>query len=325
MKNLAHFATLLAGALPALSFIIPDERVVNQAFRYQGRVESDSSQLEEFRKKFENLEDSLEDKLSDIIDKAEKLDESFSVGEDTATDSGAAALDDGFDAFYGLKEEHPFPDTYEYFDGQAWMSQSTDSLLASFPYEDFISDEHHDHDHDHGHHGHHGHHDHDHHGHCKHPRLPHDPHDHTDSTLFDIISKSKHTTKLAELIKEDDDLVNLLKDPNANITIFAPGDEAFKRLPKKDPKDVPKDLLEHVLTYHIAEGIHDAHDLIYHNTLITKLGDDALGKGIHQRVKIGLGFHGPALNYYSRLTIVDIVRTGVYSIFTNTVLTSPIN
>lgn len=301
MKHLISFLTLLAGILPALSYVIPDETVANQVFSGQGYGEPGPLQLKELRRVFEKLEDSFEEKLGDIIGKIENFEESFGVGRTKAT-SGATIFDNGLDVFHKLKSEQPFPDSYEYFDGQAWMShytQSTDALFASFPYEELLSDEHHcpNHRNIHG----------------KHPKMP--PHDHygphTDSTLFDIIANSKHTTKFAELIKQDNDLLHMLKDPKANFTIFAPGNEAFERLPK-DPKDIPKDLLRRVLRYHISHGTHDSHDLVHHNTLLTKLPEDELGKGMYQRLRIGFGSHGPAVNYYSKLTMVDVVCDGFY-------------
>lgn len=305
MKNLASFLTLLAGVLPTLSFVIPDEAVTKQVFLSQGREEptGGSPQFEEFKRVFEKLEDSFEGRLQDIIGKIEGK-----IGAGKAEDSsGAAEFDKGLDAFHNLKPAQPFPSSYEYFDGQAWMShytQSTDALFASFPDEEFVSGR------NRGCHCHDGY---GRHSHEKHPKMP--PHDHrgphTDSTLYDIITNSKHTTKLAELIKLDNDLVKLLKDPKANLTIFAPEDEAFDRLPHKDPKEVPKDLLRRVLKYHIASGTHDSQDLVHHNTLITKLPEDDLGKGMHQRLRIGFGSHGPAVNYYSKLTMVDVVRNGV--------------
>jgi putative heme iron utilization protein len=55
----------------------------------------------------------------------------------------------------------------------------------------------------HGKHGKHGHH-----GHCKKPNL----------TVYELIAKSKYTTKLAALINEYDDLVELLNGTAANYT-----------------------------------------------------------------------------------------------------------
>lgn len=326
MKYLTSFVVLTAGILPALSFVIPDETVANQIFLDKGHEESSSSQLEEFISIFEKLEDSFESKLNDIIDGFDKLgkpERSSAVEkmEDTIAVSEASLLDAGFDSFYGFNTKQPFPETYEYFDGEAWLShhrQSTDALFASFPYEELSCNNdrerhgYHDHDHhDHGHQGH-DHHNHYNRGHGRRPPMP--PHDpdgpHTDSTLFDIVSKSKHTTMLFDLIKQDKDLVNMLKDPKANLTIFAPGNEAFKRLPK-DPKDVPKDMIKRILMYHISQGTHDSHDLIHHNTLLTKLSEGELGKGMHQRLRLGFGSHGPVINYYSKVTMVDVVCNAI--------------
>jgi hypothetical protein len=47
--------------------------------------------------------------------------------------------------------------------------------------------------------------------------------------------------------------------------------------------------------------------LRYHNTLITKLPEDKLGKNMHQRLRIGLDHKGPNINFYSRFTMFDIV------------------
>ena len=55
-----------------------------------------------------------------------------------------------------------------------------------------------------GHHGHHGHH--------------HKP----NQTVYELISKSKYTTKLAALINEYEDVVELLNGTSTNFTVFAP-------------------------------------------------------------------------------------------------------
>ena len=55
----------------------------------------------------------------------------------------------------------------------------------------------------HGKHGKHGHH-----GHCKKPNM----------TIYELIAKSKYTTKLAALINEYEDLVELLNGTAANFT-----------------------------------------------------------------------------------------------------------
>ena len=53
-----------------------------------------------------------------------------------------------------------------------------------------------------------------HHGHCKKPNL----------TVYELISKSKYTTKLAALINEYDDVVELLNGTAANYSAFSSAD-----------------------------------------------------------------------------------------------------
>ena len=77
------------------------------------------------------------------------------------------------------------------FDTQSWLDSADD---------DFEDDGKHG---KHGKHGHHGHH-----GHCKKPNM----------TVYELIAKSKYTTKLAALINEYEDLVELLNGTTANYT-----------------------------------------------------------------------------------------------------------
>lgn len=76
------------------------------------------------------------------------------------------------------------------FDAKSWIESAATDI------EDFGKD--------HGHHGHHGH------------------HDKPNETVYQLISKSKYTTKLAALINEYEDVVELLNGTSANFTIFAP-------------------------------------------------------------------------------------------------------
>ena len=100
----------------------------------------------------------------------------------------------------------------------------------------------------------------------------------------------------------------MLQDKNANMTVFAPSNGAFKLLDRlKKHHDIPKELIHKVLLYHIAPGHHRSQDLCYHNTLITKLPDDELGGGMHQRLRIGLTHKGPSINFYSQFTMFDVV------------------
>jgi uncharacterized surface protein with fasciclin (FAS1) repeats len=137
---------------------------------------------------------------------------------------------------------------------------------------------------------------------------PSDRHNHTNQTIWEMISSSKHS-RFADLLKKDHEIMNMLNDTKANVTVFAPNDHAFAMLDKflKRHKDIPKDLIHRVLLYHLAPGTHESQDLRYHNTLITKLPEDELGKNMHQRLRIGLDHIGPNINFYSRFTMFDIV------------------
>ena len=137
------------------------------------------------------------------------------------------------------------------------------------------------------------------------------PKDHTgphrNSTMWDLISKSRHARRFYELVKDDQDIVNILSDEKHNHTVFVPSNRAFKLLDKFKHHGLPKKLVHQVLLYHIAPGVHPSHDLRYHNTLITSLPDDDLGKDMHQRLRVGLNRDGLWLNFYSQFTMLDIV------------------
>jgi hypothetical protein len=147
------------------------------------------------------------------------------------------------------------------------------------------------------------------------PRMP--PKDHTgphkDSTMWELISKSKHTTRFYEMAKKDNDVMDILKDTNRKTTLFAPSNNAFRELDQmlKD-RDVPKDMMHRIMMYHLSDGCHESDDLRYRNTLSTMLSDNELGKGMKQRLRIGLSHEGPTLNFYSEVTMFDIVRTLLY-------------
>jgi hypothetical protein len=87
-----------------------------------------------------------------------------------------------------------------------------DSWLEGSSFEDIaidISDDHHDHP--------------PHHGPPHHGKPHHPPHSgEPNLTVYEMISKSNYTTKLAKLIDEYPDLVEKLNSTKANYTVFAP-------------------------------------------------------------------------------------------------------
>lgn len=172
------------------------------------------------------------------------------------------------------------------FDAESWFATA-----------DFDGEDHGKHG-DHDHHGHHG--DHGHHGH-------HGHHNKTNMTVYQLITESKYTTKLAKLISEYDDLVQLLNGTAANYTVFAPTDKAFEKIPDHAPKP-SKELLKKVLTYHVSSDFYPAGRILVSHTIPTLLKGEHLG-GEPQRLSTNIGFKGLTVNFYSRVVAVNIVST----------------
>jgi hypothetical protein len=137
----------------------------------------------------------------------------------------------------------------------------------------------------HGHHGHHG----------------HKP----NKTVYELIASSKYTTELAKLINKFPDLVEILNGTAANYTVFAPTNKAFEKIPKHghEPSD---ELIKKVLAYHVSPDFYPAGRVLVSHTIPTALGEDKLG-GEPQRLRVGLGLRGLAVNFYSRVVAVNIV------------------
>lgn len=144
------------------------------------------------------------------------------------------------------------------------------------------------------HHGHHGHH-----GHGQKPN----------KTVYELISESKYTTKLAKLINEYDDLVTLLNGTAANYTVFAPIDSAFERIPEDAPKP-SKEEIKRALLYHVSSEFYPAGRVLVTHTIPSSLPEEILG-GELQRLSTNIGIRGLTVNFYSRIIAVDIVRLGL--------------
>lgn len=125
-------------------------------------------------------------------------------------------------------------------------------------------------------------------------------------TVYELIASSKYTTKLAELINEFDDLVDVLNGTAANYTVFAPTNRAFEKIPKGHKKP-SKELLKKVLAYHVSPEFYPAGRVLATHTIPTALGEDALGGA--QRLRVGLSLRGLTLNFYSRIIAVNIFGT----------------
>lgn len=136
----------------------------------------------------------------------------------------------------------------------------------------------------------------------------HPPHDHApNQTVYELISKSKYTTKLAGLVNEFPDLVELLNGTKANYTLFAPTDRAFEKIPKHAPKP-PKEFLEKLLSYHVSTEFYPVGRVLVSRTIPTALEAEFIGK-VPQRISTQVSFRGLTLNFYSRVVAIDIFGT----------------
>ncbi|KIX09475.1 uncharacterized protein Z518_00555 [Rhinocladiella mackenziei CBS 650.93] len=140
----------------------------------------------------------------------------------------------------------------------------------------------------------------------KKPRHPphHGP---PNQTVYEMISKSKYTTKLAAAINEFPDLVDLLNGTKANYTVFAPTDKAFEKIPKHAPKPT-KEFLKKLLIYHISTEFYPAGRILVSRTIPTALEAEAIGN-VPQRLSSQVSLRGLTLNFYSRVVGINIFGT----------------
>ena len=148
-------------------------------------------------------------------------------------------------------------------------------------------------------------------GHGKHGKGKHG-HGKPNQTVYQLISESKYTTKLAGLINEYPDIVEMLNGTTANYTVFAPIDKAFEKIPDDAPKP-SKEFLKKVLSYHVSSDFYPAGRVLVTHTIPTLYQTDTLGPE-PQRVSTNIGLRGLTVNFYSRIVAINIVSTSVYCI-----------
>ncbi|OJK04392.1 hypothetical protein ASPACDRAFT_108870 [Aspergillus aculeatus ATCC 16872] len=125
------------------------------------------------------------------------------------------------------------------------------------------------------------------------PPYPHHPP--SNKSLYNLISENPHTTILARIVHDDSHLVELLNRTAANLTFFAPTDEAFAKIPHHhhdrhrhhDDSDShdgdgdddhhhhhhkpPPELIRAVLKYHLVSAVYTPAELFHAHTLPTLL------------------------------------------------------
>jgi len=267
--------TLLPLAVLTSAFVIPDEQITQTL-----------------------ISESQEDSKTWIDRLADSKDNFFAHVEETLGDAvafGENALDNAINAASDISSEaqHAFEchGSMTKFDTQGWLDSTVDTA-EDFDYDIFDTDRPHKKP--------------------KHGKKPHHGHGHgpshskSNKTVYELIASSKYTTKLAKLINEYPDLVETLNGTAANYTVFAPTDKAFEKIPHHGDHKPSKELIKKVLAYHVSPGFYPAVRVLVTHTIPTAVGEDGLG-GNPQRLRIGLGLRGLAVNYYSRVIAVDIV------------------
>ncbi|KAK7528438.1 Fasciclin domain-containing protein [Phyllosticta citriasiana] len=131
------------------------------------------------------------------------------------------------------------------------------------------------------------------------------PHEPSNKTVYELIAESKYTTKLAKLINDEPDLVQLLNGTTANFTVFAPTDKAFDKIPKGH--EPSKEFIKKLLTYHVSGELYPAGRVLKTYTIPTLYNEPELGEEPQpQRLSLHVGLKGLTVNFYSRIIAVDI-------------------
>ncbi|KAM5347324.1 hypothetical protein ACJ41O_010329 [Fusarium nematophilum] len=144
--------------------------------------------------------------------------------------------------------------------------------------------------------------------------------DYSEYTIYEIISQSNYTKEFSKLVDKHDKVVKLLNSTDANYTLFAPIDEAFKDIPEdRKPSD---EFVENVLNYHIGLGEYPAGRILVTHTLPTALQESWLGNK-PQRLRTSVGFSGVRVNLYSKVVAVNIKAKNGYIHAVNRILVPP--
>lgn len=261
----------LAAAL-SVAFIIPDQEVMSQ-IAIEGRTASVFEKLPTKDQVIKELKSAVE-KITESSKNA--IDQAVELAADTSREFGQKIGAEGFDAEAWLESEYNSND--QDHRGPPWHGPP-----------------------EHG----------PHHGPPRHgpPRHgpphhwpPHHGHGKPNLTIYQLISKSEYTTKLASIIDEYPDIVTLLNGTNTNYTVFVPIDRAFEHI----PKDASKEDIKKFLLYHVSPDFYPAGRVLVSHTIPTAYNEETLGNQ-PQRLSLNIGLRGLTVNFYSRIIAIDIV------------------
>lgn len=265
------------------AFVVPNEQVFNELAvennRHAAVADDGASSKDAVLKGFKKHFDEVTSTVNEASHNAKNaLDEAFAY----ATDAGNSVSEHVHDSAY---------------DAKTWYASTLNDVYDVFDERD---DPPHDEPPHHGppHHG------------PPHRRPHHPPHHGPpNQTVYELISKSKYTTKLVKLIDEFPDLVEALNGTKANYTVFAPTDKAFEKIPEHHPKPT-KEQLKALLEYHVSPDFYPAGRVLVTHTIPTLLkGDHLASEPKPQRLSVKLGLTGLHLNFYSRIIAINIVSS----------------
>ncbi|KAI9725717.1 MAG: hypothetical protein M1828_002600 [Chrysothrix sp. TS-e1954] len=270
--NMVKSTLILSLAALSTAFVIPDEAAFQeiQVETHRGQ-QSALDSLQSARKHVDSSSEKVEATLENLFEKVHhSVDNAITYAEDTV---------------------HSVNDEAQecYSHAQGWIDTASEQVqeahsLSTLGFEDDSRP---------------GHDDHGHHGHNK-PNM----------TVYQLIASSKYTTKLAKLVNDYPDLVDALNGTAANYTVFAPTDNAFKKIPEGAPKP-SKEQLKDILLYHVSADFYPAGRVLVTRTIPSLLKSDYVGprKGLPQRLSTNVGLRGLTVNFYSRIIAINIFGT----------------
>lgn len=281
-----RFIDVLSFAALSTALVIPDEQVMSEI-----AIES--------HRKAESFAEKGSNKISELVNVVDRtLEKTF----DDAKHDSKHIVDEAFgyaDEAYAHATEagkHAYTKVHDTaFDAESWISDTIETRMKDIDLDSILGggDEPPHHGNPHGpHHG---------------PLPPSPPVNEPNMTLYQLITSNKYTTKLAKLIKDDEDLVKILNGTAANYTVFAPTDRAFEKIPDHD-HEPSKELIKKVLLYHVSPDYYPAKRILVSHTIPTLLKESHLGKDSPpQRLSTNIGFRGLTVNFYARVVAIDIV------------------
>ncbi|KAJ5082685.1 hypothetical protein N7532_011728 [Penicillium argentinense] len=140
--------------------------------------------------------------------------------------------------------------------------------------------------------------------------------------MAELINESRKTFRLAELLKNHDDLVTLLNSSEGNYTLLAPTNSAIDRL--LDRRHQPS-FINELLQYHILPKRLDFRRVKNQQTLPTALNETSLGKNMPQRIVASRHQRQVVLNGASEVIAGDIIGSNGILHQINTPLIPPPN